>query len=252
MSPSYYVTPGGFHKSSKPFGKKYFLWKCWFFGKNIILPSLVFAFCFIVTYYIFVNCIVTAEAIDGEIYMGDCISLGSIFATFGSAIIAVLTLSSAQQLSSFETKISILNEEFSKAGISDWKRWEFLPRYSRQRTAQGGYEYFKLKNTIVHFTLEEQFIEIPVPTVLKDFKDIPVLRYWLRLWWKKRRYNVYTHKSNQLADMLIWNCLCSVYKNIILYRISQLGVWVGAAFVINSIVFAFFYVDLYTILQRYF
>jgi hypothetical protein len=204
-----------------------------------------------ITGYVFLNCILVTFSNQGIsiIKLEDCISLGSIFATFGSAIISFLSLTSARQLSGFQEKVFILNEEFSKQGFPNWKRWDFLPRYSREHLGNNEYQYFILRNTEVKFNMDNQSIQIPIPSVEQDFKDLPIWDSWFKMYRNRRHYLVYVQKQVHTADFIIWDCLMSLYKNIIIYKLSQLGIWIGTSYIINSIIYAFFYIKIYTIMH---
>lgn len=222
--------------------RKYFMHKILLYGRRVFLYSLALVFSYMVTGYVFSTCIIPDDLHNTmSIPLSDCISLGSIFATFGSAVIAVLTLTSSSQISSFEQKLAVLKGQFSTHETSEWIRWEFLPRLSRERTQKGQYVYYRLDNSTLCFEIETSELILPIPTVRKDFRDLPILSAWWKMCRYKRSYRAYIHKKHCISDFLVWDCLMSMYGNIILYRISEFFVWVGATFVINSIVYAFSY-----------
>lgn len=222
--------------------RKYFLHKILLYCRGVILYSLPLAFSYIVTGYVFSTCIITDDLHNAtNIPLSDCISLGSIFATFGSSVIAVLTLTSSSQISSFEQKLAILKEHFSPHKASAWIRWEFLPRLSRDRIRKGQYNYYRLDNPKLCFEIGTSKLSLPIPTVRKDFRDLPILSAWWKMCRYKSSYRIHIYKKDCVSDFLVWNCLMSMYENIIVYRISEFFVWVGATFVINSIVYAFSY-----------
>lgn len=247
MSETYFITKGGLFKHDNQNAFKYFSKQLWIHIKRILLYMIIFAVCFWITGYIFFNCI-TVNFSDQKIYqiaLVDCISLGSIFATFGSAIISFLSLTSTHQLSGFQEKISILNEKFTSPEIPNWKRWDFLPRFSRERLISGKYQYFILKNAELKFCLKNQTIAIPIPSVEQDFKDLPVLHFWFKMHKKRKLYLSYVQTQSNMADFFIWDCLMALYQNIIIYKLSQLGIWIGTSYIINSFIFAFFYSEMY-------
>lgn len=233
---------GGALEQQEQTAGKYFLHKIVLYGRRVFLYSMALIFSYMITEYVFSTCIIPDDLHNtAGISLSDCISLGSIFATFGSAVIAVLSLTSSSQISSFEQKLAVLRSQFSTYDISKWIRWDFLPRQSRERIQKGQYKYYKLVNATLCFEMETQTLSLPIPTVRKDFHDLPIFSAL----WKMRRfksaYSAYIHKRKCISDFLVWDCLFSMYRNIILYRISEFFVWVGATFVINSIVFAFGY-----------
>lgn len=221
---------------------RYFAHKIMLYGRKILLYSLTLAFSCMVTKYVFSTCIVFDDLHDtANIPLSDCISLGSIFATFGSAVIAVLSLTSSSQISSFEQKLTVLKCQFSAYEISKWIRWDFLPRQSRERIQKGQYKYYRLDNPTLCFEIESKTLKLPIPTVRKDFRDLPIFPAWLKMCRYKSSYRAYIYKKECISDYLVWDCLFSMYRNIIIYRISEFFVWVGATFIITSIVFAFGY-----------
>lgn len=247
MPETYFITAGGLFKQDYQNAFKYFSKWLWVHLRRILLYMIIFAGCFAITGYIFVNCIEINFSDQGiyQIKLNDCISLGSIFATFGSAIISFLSLTSTHQLSGFQEKISVLNERFAKTEFSNWKRWDFLPRFSREHLINGKYQYFVLKNPELRFYMGNQTIEIPIPSVKQDFKDLPVLRSWFKMHRKRKFYLSYIQTQSHMADFFIWDCLMTLYQNIIIYKLSQLGIWIGTSYIINSFIYAFFYISMY-------
>lgn len=241
MSRTYHIQGGGL-KCEKQSSGKYFLHKILLYGHRVFLYSLALVFSYMVTGYVFSTCII-ADDLHGttNIPLSECISLGSIFATFGSAVIAVLTLTSSSQISSFEQKLTVLKGQFSTLETSAWIRWEFLPRLSRERIRKGQYNYYRLDNATLCFEMETSKLSLPIPTVRKDFRDLPIFSAWWKMCRYKSGYRAHIHKKGCISDFLVWDCLMSMYRNIIIYRISEFFVWVGATFVINSVVYAFSY-----------
>lgn len=232
---------GGLKRQDQTAGRFFFHKICLYSGKSI-LYIMVWIFSYIITGYVFSTCIIPNNN-NGTISvsLSDCISLGSIFATFGSAVIAVLSLTSSNQLSSFEKKLTVLMEQFATNKKAKWIRWEFLPRQSRTRVPKGKYEYYRLDNASLCFEVDSDKLNLPIPTVRKDFRDLPILFAWLKMYRYQSSYRIYVQKKECIADFLIWNCLFSMYQNIIVYLISEFFIWIGATFVINSIVYAFSY-----------
>lgn len=239
MPETCHIQAGGL-KCEKQTSSKYFIYKILLYCRRVILYSLPLAFSYIVTGYVFSTCIITDDLNNAtNIPLSDCISLGSIFATFGSAVISVLTLTSSSQISSFEQKLAVLKGHFSTHETSAWIRWEFLPRLSREHIRKGQYNYYRLDNPTLCFEIGASKIILPIPTVRKDFRDLPIFSAWWKMCRYKSGYRVHIYKKGCISDFLVWDCLMSMYENIIVYRISEFFVWVGATFVINSIVYAF-------------
>lgn len=235
------IQEGGL-KQHKQTAGKYFLHKISLYGYKFFLYSATLIFSYLITGYVFSTCIIPNNLSDkAVISLSDCISLGSIFATFGSAVIAVFSLVSSSQISSFEQKLVALRGQFSTYEATKWIRWEFLSRQSRERCQKGHYVYYKLDNAALCVKMNSEKLSLPIPTVHKDFWDLPILSSWWKMYRRKSSYRAYLQKENCIADFLIWDCLFSMYKNIILYRMSEFLIWTGAVFVINSIIYAFTY-----------
>lgn len=213
--------------------------------RNILTWILPVILSFLITGFVFKNIIPITNGDGGGGSLSDCISLGSIFATFGSALISVFSLRSSRKLSGFYEKVSIMNVEFSKHENIQWKRWSFLPRQSRRFNNKKETKYFILKNTSICFHIGKNTIRIFIPTVEQDFGELAIWRnYWiLRL--KRNSYFTYICEKNCLAEFMIWDCLIKLHEDILTYKISQIIVLIGGAFVLNSILFAFFYGQLY-------
>ena len=45
----------------------------------------------------------------------------------------------------------------------------------------------------------------------------------------------------RLSEYPAWDCVTAIYRNILLYKICYYCVWVGVCFVLQSILFTFFY-----------
>lgn len=247
MTESYYIIQGGLFSQPDQNAFTYYCRQIWLRIKKIFVYSIIFLISCIITGNIFLNCISVKVSAEGTsiVNLNECISLGSIFATFGSAVISFLSLTSAHQISEFQEKVDVLAGEFTKQGIPNWKRWGFLPRFSRKRSNDGGYQYFILRNSILAFKLKNEEMKIQIPSVEQDFKDLPVSSSYYKLCGKRKSYLKYVQENNCLGDFAIWDCLVSLYRNIILYKLSQAGVWIGTSFIINSIIYAFFYTKIY-------
>lgn len=242
MNNTYLFKEGGLYENDDVTFVKFLYKKTAKPAFTILLYLTAFVCCFFLTKYVFKQCITITYDTYGlpVVKLSDCISFGSIFATFGSAIIAVLSLYATQQVSTFEENIETLNKKLNSMGVESWKRWVFLPRYSC-KFINHKLKFFILNNAVLEFELKHTSIEIPIPSVLKDFNDLPIILNLCKLIVYKYAYLSYLQQTGHTEDYLIWDCLYALYKTIILYQLSQFFVWIGSSFVINSFYFAFYY-----------
>lgn len=198
---------------------------------------LILSFCatVYVTYLIFSQCIVDAT-------LSNCIPLGSIFATFGSAVISVISLYCNKQIHSFQENLSALHEQITN--LSSWKRWPFLKRYSREKTGFLKYNYYILKNPQITFKSDDLSLTIPLPTCTADFYDLPIFVNMIKMLCFRRHFSDYVikhHGKQEQKDIFTFYCTLMIYKNIIRYKIGTLLMLIGSEFVLSSIIFSFFY-----------
>lgn len=231
-----YITKKGELLLDKRISFKLVFWFM-FLSSIVKLIFLLFSFCitFFLTYLIFKQCITNAT-------LADCIPLGSIFATFGSAVISVVSLYCNKQISLFQENIFALQEQIPD--LIAWKRWPFLKRYNREKTGMLQYNYYILKNPQITFNGKNYCMTVSLPTCTADFYDLPILFNIIKLmcfhksFMKTviRRQNMQEHK-----DIFIYYCILVIYKNIIKYKVGTFLMLIGSEFVLTSIIFSFFY-----------
>lgn len=196
---------------------------------------LTFVLIMYLTYIIFRECIT-------EITLGNCIPLGSIFATFGSAVISVLSLYCNKQKNSFSENLSALHEQIPE--MSAWKRWPFLKRYDMERTGLRRFDYYILKNPQITFACGKRRLVIALPTCTADFYDLPILVGIVKMIRFDRHISgaVFRMKNiGQKSDLSVFHCVMMIYKNIIRYQLGTFLMLIGSEFVLASIIFSFFY-----------
>lgn len=208
-----------------------------FLLRIVKLLLLIFSFCITIymTYLIFRQCITDAT-------LSNCIPLGSIFATFGSAVISVISLYCNKQIRSFHENLSALHEQISD--LSSWKRWPFLKRYSREKTGFLKYNYYILKNPQISFQSEDLSLTIPLPTCTADFYDLPIFANMVRMFGFRKHFSdsIVKHRNAQeQKDIFTFYCVLMIYRNIIRYKVGTLFMLIGSEFVLSSIVFSFCY-----------
>ena len=202
---------------------------------KIMHRSLSFAFAFCTTWVIF-------YAYTCEATLADTIALGAIFATFGSAVVSIFTLFCNEQYNQFGDNSKILQEQL--IGITNWERWPFVKRLRKHKISRGMYEFQVLENPSIVFFGSLWNITIPLPASKPDFYELPTYRCLIRL---IRNRSIYRHvlESHQSPDavkeILLWDCLTGIYKNIASYRFGRFFIWLGGCFVFSSIFFSLFY-----------
>ncbi len=215
-----------------------FKFKYWLYTSLSFLAKAVFiAFLFLgsswITKDIFKNSI-------EEYTLSAGINLGAIFSTFASAVISVATLLGTKQLNDFKDNVKLLQTELIHN--PEWKHWPFIRRLRKQKTAPGTYRYLLLRNAEITFYGFRHSITFPVPIAYHDINDLTNIFYYIKMVVYRNRYSYYLsmHPAHD-SDILVWDCLQTIYRNIIYVQIYQLFSWGGGTFIINSILFAFFY-----------
>lgn len=203
-----------------------------------------------ITWFVYYNSITQSLDANGlaSFSLQDRIATSSLFATFGSALIAVFTLFTSSSLTRFQEDLSILVRELTGNEIGDitWRRWPFIPHINKQRLA-GKTQYFALRHATIYFHIGEFERSFPLPTTKADFAEVSALVHFLRL---KRLRASYV---NQLVDLNLireypaWDCVTDIYRRILYYRICYFCVWLGVCFVLESIIFAFLYPWFYSL-----
>lgn len=197
---------------------------------------------------VYQQCAAPVEAPDGSamIALSDSITIGALFATFGSAVIGVFSLFAAQHLETFYEDQTILRQELVslEAANADWKRWSFLPRMGKL-SFPGKERYFGVNGASICFTTARSEESFPLPTALADFGELPILRSFLRMKLQRKHYLAYLSAAGLIEEYPAWDCVCAIYKSILLYRFSWSCIWIAAYFILQSIIFSFFYPSLF-------
>lgn len=209
--------------------------------------TLFLSFCLTMyfTYVIFRECITDAT-------LANCIPLGSIFATFGSAVISVLSLYCGKQSSMFRENLSALHEQIPE--MSSWKRWPFQKRYGRERTGLRNFNYYTLKNPRITFRSGALRLTMALPTCTADFYDLPILLGTIKMaaFYKHVSYAAFqTHNAGQQKDLFIFHCTWMIYRHIIRYKAGTFLMLAGSEFVLASILFSFYYENIQKIVLEF-
>jgi len=206
--------------------------------------SLFFSFAFIVTWKIF-------DMHIDEAILANTITVGAIFATFGSSVVSIFTLHCREQYGQFNDNSKIFYENL--IGSTSWKRWPFVKRIRRSKIGKKQFESQILENPSIVFFGSTWEITIPLPASKTDFYELPIYYSLFRLKRDRASYRriLSLHKnSDAVKEILLWDCLIGMYKNIALYRFGKILIWIGGSFVFNSIIFSMFYNFFLNILCR--
>lgn len=197
----------------------------------------------LVTLIIYRKCIV-------NISFNECIPLGSIFATFGAAVISVLSIYCGEQNNLFQENLTILREQI--ADLHSWRRWPFIKRYSKERLSFFHNNYYILLNPEITFKSGKKSLTVPIPSCIADSKDLSIVSNMLKMICYRKCYIKLIYDLNSIKwkeDLLIFDCVLTIYKNIIRYKCGTIIIWIGAEFIFSSILFSFFYGRIINFLQ---
>ncbi|MDE7277210.1 MAG: hypothetical protein K2N98_10225 [Lachnospiraceae bacterium] len=206
-----------------------------FYVFQILGILLTFGLTMYLTYIIFRECIT-------EITLNNCIPLGAIFATFGSAVISVLSLYCNRQINLFQENLSALHEQIPE--MTSWKRWPFLKRHGWESAGWRKVNFYTLKNPQLIFKCGERCLTMELPTCSADFYDLPIAIGIIRMlgfyrYFSKAAFQL--KNEEQQKDLLVFYCALMIYRNIFRYKAGTFLMLIGSEFVLASIIFSFFY-----------
>lgn len=210
---------------------------------KIILGIGTLFFSMYITLIIYKKCIT-------DITLKECVPLGSIFATFGSAVISVFSIDCSGQSNLFQENLVILREQLFD--LHSWQRWPFLKRHIKEKISFLHNNYYILLNPQITFETSTRGLTIPLPSCTADFKDLPVIKNIIKMICFRKYYLNYIyslHDIKQQEDLYIFDCILMIYKNIIRYKWGTIMIWIGAEFIFSSVLFSFFYEQIMCFLQ---
>lgn len=245
MADTFQIKESQLFELKKEYRKKYLGKKTVSFVRRLLGIGLAIVGSGSITWQIYQSCVEPVIQAGGTYYfpMINRITTGSLFATFGSAIIATFTLYTTRYLSHFQECLLVLTQELTVNGTLG-RRWAFIPRVSRTR-CDGENKFFGIESAQIEFLIGSIPQGFSFPTTEADFKDLPILFNFLYMKWRRKQYISGLIAMDQLSEYPAWDCVTSIYKNVFLYKICRYCVWVGVCFVLQSILFTFFYPFLY-------
>ncbi len=231
-------------KLNKGYWKKYLVRKTVYFVVRLLSIGSAVAVSGLITWQIYQSCVEPVIQEGGTYYlpMISRITTGSLFATFGSAIISVFTLYTARYLSNFQECLLILMQDLAAEDTNGAlkRRWSFIPRVSRTHCA-GKSQFFGIESAQIEFLIGDTFQDFSLPTTEADFKDLPILSSFLCMKRMRKKYLSGLDTVERLSEYPAWDCVTAIYRNILVYKICCYCVWIGVCFVFQSILFTFFY-----------
>lgn len=251
MAETYQIMKGQLVKLKPLNSRKYLIKKYASFFKCAACAGITILGCSAITWLIYYRCVLPLPSDDGSLHFAllERITTGSLFASFGSAIIAVFTLFTNRYLTSFYENLSILTKELvqDELGETSWRRWSFIPRLSKKHIG-GEVHYIGIENVRFVFQTGVAQLVFPLPTTEADFSELPLLRNSFCMKRYKQSYLNHLYETQLLEEYPAWDCVAAIYRCALLYRASNYFVWVGVCFVLESILFTFFYPNLYALL----
>ena len=250
MAKSYCIQNGNIYELSERGARKYYLYSLQEILRRLICLCVSVLGTFRITWYVYFNSITPTVGIDNTtaFKLLDCITTGSLFATFGSAVIAVFSLYTTKYLTRFYDDVTILMQDLNHDGNDpiSWKRWAFIPRISRIRFSTKP-KYIGLNNATIIFYISNKHIAFKLPTTEADIEEFAILSSLIRMRHLRKRYFRELEENSQIEEYPAWNCVFDLYKCALFYRICNLCVWIGVCFVIQSIIYAFWYPEFYNL-----
>jgi uncharacterized membrane protein len=105
-------------------------------------------------------------------------SVSGIIATFGSALLSAMVMFRTDCESKFKTNYRIYYSKILKE--KPWQRWQFLDR-SYSFTNKQDIVSWKISNPIATFSFDEFEVTVYLPTVVRDFFDLPIYVDYFKL-----------------------------------------------------------------------
>lgn len=199
---------------------------------EIIAYFLIIAISFILIFFAFNN-LISVSTVE------NAISVGAVFSTIGSSIVSIFSIWCNRQDILFENNIAVLQKDLINFY---WKRWTFLNRVTKSNLGKGKYQV--IENPYIEFNFSTKKLKVNVPSSKSDYNELPVVTTFLKLLFHKKSYRsslIMLNNEKALQEILVWDCISSVYKNILMYKIGKLFVWLGCCLVFFSILFSLFY-----------
>lgn len=200
----------------------------------------------IIYFLVFILVKICFDKVNIQKCMVEYLGIGSMFATFGAAIVALGLTFLEDNVARVRENIDIFYKEIWKQ--APWRRWPFLKRKERTDLFGERTIFLDLRNPEIPFDVGTHEIRISVPTVFEDFYDLPV---WTNYWQSSRHCKAILTKlfrdlqeipdteneKRELLNTKMYSILClrDVWYCILRYRVSKYVIHSGIAFILFSI-----------------
>lgn len=165
---------------------------------------------------------------------------GTVFATFGSAIITVVSLYCSDLVRRFCSNVSILQRDLLHS--NDWERWPFLKRSHIFFHPGQPVKIYRLKNPRIRFSFSgDKDIWFYIPTTKEDFYDLPIIHSYMNIKKIQTKYilNNCVQNIQFQHEAMILNCVHSLYFLIIRYKLCQWLIFMNGCLIADGILFSF-------------
>ncbi len=189
----------------------------------------------IITYFVFRICI------DQKSRLADRISVGAIFATFGSALATIFLTSLQKYYERIKENDRVFVEEL--VAPWKWKRWSFVKRQAHKVLFDEESSYYEqLTQAEIVFNTGAYELAVPFPTVLEDFFDLPIWKKWRQMNSRRKDYEkmvIHNCKGDVGSTLTAWDCIYDSYRTILKYRIIHVLLYASCSLIVSSLVFSF-------------
>lgn len=160
----------------------------------------------------------------------DYISLASIFATFGSALLGTTVIFEQKSEQRVKENVEIWYLKIIKEE-EKWTRWAFLKRKKTKKLFDNKKNTLTLKNPEISFDVGSHEIKVNLPTVAEDFFDLPVFKDFIKI--VRFDKSIYTKANRGDLDfdklgfkdlgayILSYECVKDILKQACIYRIAS-------------------------------
>lgn len=172
----------------------------------------------------------------------DTISLGAVFATFGSTLVSIASLLCNKYYDDF---ISCRDTFINELTVQNIKlNWLFLKKHEVIKKSKNEYVSYQASNPKVIFHLGAVNLSIEVPIQKKDFYELELFQRILKMKVSKKIYVMYLLNyadSVMESGLYIWECIYNILCNALSYRFYRDLIITGTIFFISGLIITFLY-----------
>lgn len=172
------------------------------------------------------------------------LATGSIFATFGSAIMTLFGLTEKDAAERIRLNLDILHKDLIPQE-KPWRRWPFLSRNSRLSLLDGTTLEMNLNNPTLPFDVGLHSINVDLPSVHEDYFDLPVMRNCWLLWWYRKSFRTAETRrmsqpheeenKDQLPNWMLFACVSDIWFRVFQLRFARYGTHLGAGVILAGV-----------------